>query len=851
MISNDGRLSKATQSRFGLPETFKTIGPFPFEGMDTQGSRIAISDSSCWWQENYIKIGNGNVRTVPDIGPPLYSVGLTDSRTIVSFFWYNIGRTVYCAIFFDDGSAVQVDEAGNVGDIVAPSSATAFYQAGGQIPATVQWGSIYLLISNNNTSNDYWLWDGALLYQAGTLGPIVSLTSGGSGYISAPTVAVFGGHGAGAVLSATISNGSVTSVQVVNPGTGYVVGDIVQAVFTGGGGGTGAELTAVLVGVGVSEVIVLDGGNGYLVAPTVGFAGGGGAGATATANLTGTAVTSVTVTAPGAGYTSAPTVSFTPVAGGTGAAARAVLFPSSVASVTVTAAGSTFFGIPALTFTGGFGVGAAGFAALGGPGPIETITVTDGGSGYAALPTVTITDGGAGTGATAIVTGLVGGVITEITVTAGGQDYTAPVVTFSAGAATATANIGSGSITSVTVSNPGQGYTDAPAVIVQPGLNTAASGMIALMPYGVSGSSIETYQSQVWLQNPFQPGAVPTGGVRLSSAPGSVTDFATSSGGLEETNTDRFLRAHYTAIRQANGFLYPFGDSSVGVISNVQIQGNPPSKTLTSTNTDPQTGTNWRDSVQDFSRTIVFANTFGVYGLFGGAVTKLSGKMDRVFLEADLPTTEDPLAPGQPVTPTSAVANLYNRKIYLLLMSIKDPFTLQHRNAMVCWNEQDWSIISQSADLTYIGTQEVNSQLRAWGTDGSKLYPLMVSPSASLTKTWATKLYGAQQPYIVKGARMVYVQAENFADTSRAPLFTLTLDTEYASFPMASPELAFPPNAPLPASAIAPPVACPVLMATTGDIPGAQIGVTLRSTGADHSVYNLQIATEDNEALFG
>lgn len=848
-MQGDGRLARSVQQRFGLPDTFKTTGPFPFGGMDTQGSRIAIEDPEAFWQENYIKIGAGNVRTVPDIGAALYALESFDLRRIISFFWYNIGLTVYCVVFFDDGSAVQVDRAGNVSPIVA--APFAFYQAGGPLPATVQWGSIYLLISNNNTSNDYWIWDGALLYQAGTIGPIVSLTSGGSGYVSAPTITVFGGHGFGAVVTATVANGSVTSVQVVNPGVGYIVGDIVQTLFSGGGGGTSAELTAGLGGAGVSEAIVLAGGSGYLVAPTVGFVGGSGAGATATANLTGGVVTSITVTASGAGYVIAPIVTFTPVSGGSGAQARAVLFPSSVAVINVVNGGTTFFGIPVLTIRGGFGTGATAVATLGGPGPISTITVTNGGSGYVALPTVTITDGGSGTGATAVVTGVLGGVITEITVTAGGTDYTAPVVTFSAGAAAATANIGAGAITSVTVTNPGQGYTDAPAVIVQPGLNTAASGTIDLMPFGVSGDSIETYQSQVWVQHPHQTGTVPTGGVRLSSAPGSVTDFATSDGGLDETNTDRFLRARYTAIRQANGFLYPFGDSSVGVISNVQVQGNAPTKTLTSQNTDPQTGTNWRDSIQDFSRTIVFANPFGVYGLFGGAVTKLSGKMDRVFQDADLPISDDPRATGQPVTPTSAVANLYNRKVYLLLMSIKDPFTLQYQNKMVCWNEQDWSIVSQSADLIYIGTQEVNSQLAAWGTDGRRLYPLMTTPSPSLQKTWSTKLYGAQQPYIVKGARMVYVQAENFADPTRAPLFTLTLDTEYASFPMASPQIAFPPNAPLPATAIAPPVACPVLMAPTGDIPGAQIGVTLRSTGADHSVYNLQIATEDNEPLFG
>src|SRR6185369_6779242 len=826
MQGNDGRLSRAVQTRFGLPDTIQFKSPAPFAGMNTQASRLFIADNKAWWLENYIKIGDGNVRTVPDLGPWLYAA--TGGRQIVNFAWFNIGLTYYCAVFFDDGSAVQVDRQGAVTNIV-PAGTRSFYYAGGQLPATVQWGSTYLLISNNNRPNDYWAWDGNVLYTAGSIGPQITLTSGGQNYIATPTVIAFGGHGSGIALAANVANGVVTSVDVVSPGTGYIVGDIVQAVFQGGGSDNGAALGTALVPAAVNQIVVLAGGSGYLAPPTVGFVGGGGSGAAATAVLTGNVVTSITLTSGGTGYTSAPAITLTPVSGGSGAIAQATLVASSVSVIGIQDGGTNFFGIPTLTITGG------------------------GGSGYASVPGVTITDSGSGTGATALVTGLVDGVITEVTVTAGGSDYTGPIITFSSGAATATGNIGAGSIVGTSLTTAGVGYTDAPTVIVQAGLNSAASGIIQLMPYGVSGSNIETYQSQVWLQHPYQQGTIPTGGVRLSSAPGSISNFATSAGGLAENNTDRFLRGEYTAIRQANGFLYPFGDSSVGVISNVQVQGNPPTKSLTSQNTDPQTGTNWRDSIQDFSRTIVFGNTFGIYGLFGGAVTKLSGKMDRVFEQADLPTGDDPRAAGAPVTPSSAVANLYNRKVYLMLMSIKDPFTLTFRNAMVCWNEQDWSIVSQSSmnPLTYIGTQEINSQLAAWGTDGVRLYPLMTTPSTTLQKTWSTKLYGAQQPYMVKQGRVVYVQAENFADVNSAPLFGLTVDTEYASFPAASPQIAFPPNAPLPATAVAPTVACPVLMATTDDIPGAQIGVTLRSTGADHAVYNLMIATEDVDAIFG
>lgn len=69
-----------------------------------------------------------------------------------------------------------------------------------------------------------------------------------------------------------------------------------------------ASATAAVTANAVSSVAVVDGGSGYTSAPAVTFSGGGGTGATGTAVLTNGVVTSVTVTAGGTGYTSAPTV---------------------------------------------------------------------------------------------------------------------------------------------------------------------------------------------------------------------------------------------------------------------------------------------------------------------------------------------------------------------------------------------------------------------------------------------------------------------------------------------------------------------------------------------------------------
>lgn len=50
-----------------------------------------------------------------------------------------------------------------------------------------------------------------------------TITNGGSGYVSAPSVTITGGTGSGATATSTITNGVVTQVNITNGGSGYSV----------------------------------------------------------------------------------------------------------------------------------------------------------------------------------------------------------------------------------------------------------------------------------------------------------------------------------------------------------------------------------------------------------------------------------------------------------------------------------------------------------------------------------------------------------------------------------------------------------------------------------------------------
>ena len=154
-------------------------------------------------------------------------------------------------------------------------------------------------------------------------------------------------------------NGPVTTVKVTTPGSGYTSAPTVA--FTGGGG-TGAAATATITG-SVSGIALSDNGTGYTTAPTVTLTGGGGTGATATAGVNGDTTLTITLVTAGTGYTSAPTVAITGGDGTPPASATAIVI-GSVSAVTITTQGTGYTSAPTVAFSGGGGTGAAATAAL-------------------------------------------------------------------------------------------------------------------------------------------------------------------------------------------------------------------------------------------------------------------------------------------------------------------------------------------------------------------------------------------------------------------------------------------------------------------------------------------------------
>lgn len=533
----------------------------------------------------------------------------------------------------------------------------------------------------------------------------------------------------------------------------------------------------------------------------------------------GTLAPMVPVVAEGQGYTSTPTMNIVTTGNGTGGDFNFQIQNGKIAQVTCTNPGMDY-GVDDFTaayLTGGGSDSSAVLSCVvsSNTGGLAEVYVINAGSGYTGYAYATVYGDGsdasvslsiqngsltgiaivtAGKGYTWVVIqvydpgipdvapgghgGSVGGTltfgqITGISVISGGSGYVSPpTVTIQGDGvnATAIAEISGGVVTMLVMTNLGQGYTKAVALLS--GGNMGGAVTLQTMPFGVSGTTVEMYENYVWDANGAAVADFPPKNRVIFSAPNSPQDFGDGGGAFQ--STDSFLRVGVHCLKQSNGFLYLIADSSINYISNVQTTSSGsgsvpaiPTTTFGNLNVDPQIGTPWPSSVQVFQRNIVFGNTIGVYASYGGAVKKVSEPLDGFY-------STGPIY-GATSNYSSAVAEIFGIPVYMILLPVIDPFSGLQSNKLLMWDGTRWFVSSQDRRLTYIATQELNSVLTAYGTDGTAIFPLFAQPSTGFTKTLQSKLFSNPGYFTTKIARSLSGVFNSYVVDDG---LTITIDSE-------------------------------------------------------------------------
>jgi len=618
-----------------------------FEKMNTQSVRQALSEKELAWLENLQPIAPNNLTTVP--GPLGSLTSLTE--TIFSKFYANLGTVDYIISFTTVGSGWATNIATSVSTRFAPPGTFTN-------PDLTVWESQDVLI--NDIKAGYSTWNGTVFVRQGGVSPVISITASGSGYTSAPTVAINGGSGTGATATATIGTPAVTAVNVITGGTQYGP------------------------------------------APGVVFAGGGGTGAAATATIDPRGLTSFTITNQGAYYLSStpPVIQFSG-GGGTGAAAVVSFFPFSggsywvVGAVTITSAGSGYTSAPTVTFVGA--TGPLGFIAQGtctvGNGAVLSIAVTSGGGGYTSAPTISFSGGGSGTGATA------------------------------------SAVVGGSGVISVTLTNPGSGYlaSDVLTVAFSGGGGTLAAATAHVWPFTTAGTTLAVFQGRVWL-----------GGGRLIQYTGTqgFDDFNVANASAAFTLSDADLVHAVTALRNYNNYLFIMGDQSVKQIGNISLNGAGNLTLFTILTLSSDQGTIYPKSCISYNRLFMFANTNGIYAVYGSSVQKISDDLDGIFKLIDFTQT-----------PQAAIVDMNNIHNATWLVRYKDPGTIPGstagtRSILLTFNGKKWFVCAQGNSLVAITTActLASGQNMTFASSGPDITQILGNYTQPVTFTMQTAL---------------------------------------------------------------------------------------------------------------
>jgi hypothetical protein len=146
---------------------------------------------------------------------------------------------------------------------------------------------------------------------------------------------------------------------------------------------------------------------------------------------------------------------------------------------------------------------------------------------------------------------------------------------------------------------------------------------------------------------------------------------------------------------------------------------------------------------------------------------------------------------------------------------------------MLAWNEKEWIVASQQSSLTFINTQEIFSNLIAWGTDGTNLFQLFNTPSTAITKKLSSKLYGSQNQLIQKQALGMYLQVQDLSTGGAGVSFNaISVDAEHGTYPVPT----------IPTFGNAVPPYYQMQSFGSGDVYGLNLGFTMTSTSKDFTI---------------
>jgi hypothetical protein len=476
-----------------------------------------------------------------------------------------------------------------------------------------------------------------------------------------------------------------------------------------------------------------------------------------------------------------------------------------------------------------------------GSGGIARINITSGGTGYTIVPNVIIgaPDLVGGIRAEAGVT-VSGGVVVAVVITNPGSGYTAaPSVTFTSGAATATAVVSTGSVNSITLTNAGTGYTSSPSVTITGGggnnataiasFNTFKTGTVAVQitnggtgytnaantVVNITGSGSNAagtailsggQVTQVIMSNPgsgytSNTSVTITGGGGSNAAAIAVTnldpivDVATFSGRT-------WVAAGRTLYYSAAGSYSDFTSVSAGsfVLTDSTLHGNIQA-IISANNFLYIFGDDSINVISDlrvtsagvtlFTNTNVSASvgskrTYAIFPYFRSLLFMNDYGM-YALVGSTTSKISDPLDGifpyidfTKPITGGQVLINniLCAAFNFYLDSSFPATFSTGNRYVQAVFFEKKWFITSQGT-INFVASAPLAGNINLYGVSGTALFRLYANATSNVSSTVRTALSPMKDPIRTKQALKFGIEATLTSPAS----FQVTVDSESGSSP--------------------------------------------------------------------
>jgi hypothetical protein len=333
------------------------------------------------------------------------------------------------------------------------------------------------------------------------------------------------------------------------------------------------------------------------------------------------------------------------------------------------------------------------------------------------------------------------GSINNITIVNAGTGYSAANTTVTFGTpnqangivATGEVVIVANAVSEIIVTEAGTGYTSAPTVTIT-GAGSNANVTCTILDQ--NGTDTATFSGRAWIASDRTV---------FYTAADTFNDFIGVSAGFL-TISDSTLRTNITRILSANNFLYVFGEDSINVFSDVRVNELTGITLFTNTNVSASVGSNLRNAIFPYFRSILFMNEYGIYALVGATTTKISDPLDGVFPLIDF---TEPISGGQCLI-NNILCAVFNFKY-------NDEGTMRYIQA--AFFERKWFFTNQLNDCYFVVPAVKSGFLNLYGSTGNNLYQFYEDVNNPVVVDIETALLPMGDPIRDKQALKIGIEA--------------------------------------------------------------------------------------------